>query len=220
MYKTVNNHGSRYWSGKRAAVISAVLLTIILAAAFLYARFFTLKPEFNVFEVSVYGAEVKFFIQNIGKADAHNVKTLVNGTWIQKFRVNLTFVENKGNWTLLRGDNSGWPYHVSMLGLRVLPVIADWKVIFTSTANYLNLTARADSDTLRHLTDLEVEILIDAFENPRPFYTYNESTIDLLRVGEVRTVTIILDENSDSYEVLISCDERITATLSLAVPPQ
>jgi len=204
---------SKNWKDKKVIAIIVILLSSIAVGAFLYARYF-LKPEFNIFDVE---SPTKFNIQNIGKADAHNVKIEVNGTWIPTFQMNVTSVENGSMYdtaaTVFYGtiynyepDSGEW-YELSR---RVVPSIVGGE---TNGTTFLKLTVE-ENGVLRHLTDSEVASLIDAFENPRTYYTFGETTIDILRMGEVKTVQITLKGRADSYEISISCDEEVTLQFS------
>lgn len=205
---------SKNWKNKKVIVIVVILLCGILVGSFLYTRYF-LKPEFNTFDVEKTSSSMRFNIQNIGKADAHNVKIEVNGTWIPEFKMNVTSVEHgyvvspEQIATVFYGtieNSEDW----FELARRVVPSIVGGE---TNGTTFLKLEV-VENGVWRYLDDNETSMLIDAFENPRAYYTFKETTIDILRRGEIKTVTIDLDESSDYYEVAISCDEGITLQFS------
>lgn len=198
-------------------VVIAIVLSGILIGAFLYTQYF-LKPEFNVFDAQL--NPIKFNIQNIGKADAHNVKIKVNGSWTPAFRMNVTKVEHGYSVspeqiaTVFYGticdydENSGEWFQ---LAKRVVPSITGGE---TNGTTFVKLMV-VENGTWRYLDDDEVANSVEAFGNPRTYYSFGETTIDILKVGEIETVTISLKEHSDSYQISISCDEGLTLQFSL-----
>jgi hypothetical protein len=197
---------------KRIIAIVAVLFSSILIGTFLYDHYL-LKPEFNIFGIE---SLTKFDIQNIGKADAHNVKIKVNGTWIPTFKMNVTKVEHGYSVspeqiaTVFYGIICGYNEHSGEwfeLTKRVVPYITGGE---TNGTTFVKLMV-IENGTFRYLTDDEVTSLIDAFETPRAYYAFGETAIDVLRVGEVKTSQVTLEGRADSCEVSISCDEGITS---------
>ena len=194
-------------------IVIAIILIAILIGTFLYARYF-LKPEFNVFDIQ--SNPIKFNIQNIGKADAHNVKIKVNGTWIPNFKMNVTSVEHgymvspEQIATVFYGmiENSEGCFQLSK---RVVPSISSGE---TDGIAFVKL-AVVENGTWRYLDDNEVADIIQAFENPRTYYSFEETMIDILKIGEIETVTISVKEDSDSYQIVVSCDEGLTLQFSL-----
>jgi len=187
---------------------------IILIGAFLYSWHF-LKPEFNIFDMEKTSSSITFNIQNMGKADAHNVEIEVNGTWLPAFEMNVTSVQHgyvvspEQIATVFYGtieNSEDW----FKLAKRVVPSVVGGE---TDGTTFLKLEV-VENGVWRYLADNETTILIEAFENPRAYYTFGETTIDVLRIGEIKTVAINLSECSDFYEVAISCNEGITLQFS------
>jgi hypothetical protein len=200
---------SKNWKNKKVIVMIVILLSITVMGIFLYVWYF-LKPEFNVFDME---SATKFNIQNIGKADAHNIKIKVNGTWTPAFRMNVTKVEHGYSATVFYGTIYGYDEHSGEwfeLAKRLVPSIVGGE---TNGTTFVKLMV-IENGVRRHLTDSEVSILIDAFENPRAYYTFAETIIDILKVGEVKTVQILLQGRSDFYEISIFCDEGVTLQFS------
>lgn len=204
---------SKNWKDKKVTATIVILLSSIAIGIFLYTRYF-LKPEFNIFDME---SPTKFNIQNIGKADAHNVEIKVNGTWIPKFSMNVTRVEHGYSVTpeqiatVFYGKIYGYePEELSELVRRVVSPIAGWESNGTTFVKLMVI----ENGVWRYLTDSEVASLIDAFENPQIYYTFGETTIDILRIGEVKTVQITLKGRADFYEISISCDEEVTLQFS------
>jgi len=210
----MNESNSKNWKNKRVIVIVVVLLCGILVGGFLYTRYF-LKPEFNTFDMEKTSSSITFNIQNIGKSDAHNVKIKVNGTWIPTFKMNVTSVEHGYSvspeqiatvfYGTIESDEEWFE-----LAKRLVPSIVGGE---TDGTTFIKLMV-VENGMWRYLADSEVASLIGAFENPRAYYAFEETTIDILRSGEIKTVTIDLDESSAHYEVAISCDEGITLHFS------
>jgi len=204
---------SKNWKNKKVIVMIVILLSITVMGIFLYVWYF-LKPEFNVFNME---SATKFNIQNIGKADAHNVKIKVNGTWIPNFRMNVTKVEHGYSITpeqiatVFNGTIYGYDAtELSELVRRLVPAITGWE---TDGTTFVKLMV-VENGVWRYLTESEVASLIDAFENPRAYYAFGEAIIDILKVGEVKTVQILLQGRSDFYEISIFCDEGVTLQFS------
>jgi len=215
--KKATESGSKNWKNKKVIVIVVILLSGILVGTLLYTRYF-LKPKFNIFDLEKTGGSVKFNLQNVGNVDAHNVKIKVNGTWIPTFKMNATSVEHgymvspEQIATVFYGTiESAEEWFV--LAKRVVPSIVGGE---TDRTTFLKL-AVVENGVWRYLTDSEVTILIDAFENPRVYYTFGETTIDILKKREIKTVNIILPQISNLYEVVITCDEGTTLHFSVEV---
>jgi hypothetical protein len=209
----MNERISKTSRNKKIIVVAIVILLSGVLGIFLYTRYF-LKPEFNLIDIETNPTD--FHIQNIGKADAHNVKIKFNGTWIPNFRMNTTKVEHgymtssEQIVTVFYGaieSSEDW----YLLARRIVPSIVGGE---TDGATFVKL-AVVENGVWRYLTDDEVASLIEAFENPRAYYTYGETTIDVLRVGEIKEVKITLKEPfRDFYEIFISCDEGISLQFS------
>ena len=231
--KEMTESGSKNWKNKKVIVIVVILLGGILIGAFLYAWYYLkpeFKPEFNTFDMEKSRGSVNFNIQNIGKADAHNITIKVNGTWtwIPTFRMDVTSVEH--GYVVTPGQIAtvfyGTIYGGEWMALadRIVPSIVGGE---TDGATYVKIMVM-ENDVMRYLTENENVALIEAFENPRAYhtYTFGETTIDILRKGEIKTVVITLEKWStkttaitleqypDFYEISISCDEGITLQFS------
>lgn len=197
---------------------AAVLLSGVMVGAFLYA-WYILRPEFNAFDMVANRNSIRFSIQNMGNADAHNVKIEVNGTWISYFKMNVTNVEHRDNTTIFYGTINKWGEQAFDLAQRIVPSIVHGETPLppmydaVDYPTYIKVKAE-ENGVPRNLTDNEVASLIDAFENPRAYYTFGEATIDLLRKEEIRTMTINLSEPSHFYEVSVSSDEGATLQFS------
>lgn len=194
---------SKNWKDKKVIAIIVILLSSIAVGAFLYTQHF-LKPEFNIFDVE---SPTKFNIQNIGKADAHNVKIEVNGTWVPTIEINVTSVEYGEHDTLFNGRFDGSFEDMNILARRIIPSVAGMER--DSEHAWLKIFV-IENEMQRCFNDSEAAILIEAFENPRAYYTFGETTIDILRMGEVKTVQITLKGRADYYDISISCDEEVT----------
>jgi len=212
----MNERISKTSRNKKIIVVAIViLLSGVLIGTFLYTRYF-LKPEFNLIDIETNPTD--FYIQNVGKADAHNVKIKFNGTWIPEISINVTSVEQGYSVspeqiaTVFKGIFDGSFEDMNILARKVIPSIVGMEL--DSERGWLKVMV-VENGVWRYLTDNEVASLIEAFENPQAYYTYGETTIDVLRVGEIKGVKITLKEPfRDFYEIFISCDEGISLQFS------
>lgn len=173
----------------------------------------SLKPDFNVFNFQRIGNDIEFSIQNIGSSDAHNVTIAVTGAWIPSYNMSVVSVEHgyidtpEHNATVFHGTISNYTIdtaprfdeYARRLGVPANGSETDYKT-------YLKITVE-ENGTLRYLTDDETEFLVQAFEDPIPTYTYNETDITVLGVTETRTLTVDLQDSAESYQIAISCSE-------------
>jgi hypothetical protein len=155
----------------------------------------------------------------MGNADARNIKIEVNGTWISYFKMNVTNVEHRDNATIFHGTINKWDEQAFNLAQRIVPSIVHGETPLPPIYDAVNyptyIKVKAEENGVpRNLTDNEVASLIDAFENPGAYYTFGEATIDMLRKGEIRTMTINLSEPSHFYEVSVSSDEGVSLQFS------
>lgn len=203
---------------KNAIIMVAVTLSGVTLGAFLYSWYF-LKPVFNAFDTVADVDSIGFSIQNMGNADAHNIKIEVNGTWISHFRMNVTNVEHEDYSTIFYGTINEWGEQAFDLARRIVPSITyGWIPLppyygAVDYPTYIRVEAE-ENGVPRNLTNDEVASLIHAFENPRAYYTLAETTIGVLRKGEIRTMTIDLSEPSHFYEVSVSSSEGTTLQFS------
>ena len=200
----------------RLALIAVLLIGLTVGVGLWYAIVLTprsLKPEFNIFNLEAGGNLVKFNIQNLGEADAHNVVIKVNGSWCPSIEINVTSVEHGYSVTpeqiatVFNGTFDGSFEDMNTLARRIIPSVAGMER--DSEHTWLKVMV-VENGTWRYLTDSEVALLKEAFENPHPYYTFAEKTINALRKDEIKTVEIHLEWSCDSYEVIISCDEGVT----------
>lgn len=175
------------------------------------------KPEFNVFNLEAGGNLVKFNLQNLGEADAHNVSIKVNGTWCPQIEVEITSVEEgyvvtpEQIATVFRGTIRGPTEYIIRVLKTGVPSIAGTERDVdheTQESTFLKVMVM-ENETYRYLTDSEVTAIKEVLENPHPYYTSTEETIDILRKDEIKTVEIHLEWGCDSFEMVISCDEGV-----------
>jgi len=211
---------------KLAMLILLMCLAVGVGLLVLTQREEPAKPEFNVFNLEAGGNLVKFNLQNLGEADAHNVSIKVNGTWRPFPPINITDVtedyiqtgSSSGNpimklGTIFHGNfdcfarDGHYDYMVLHTLMRARALL--WmgtESMMTHEYFWIRVT---DEEGTRTLTDSEVSQMIDCFENPN-MYPHAESTIDVLKKGEIKTVEIGLECLADSFEMVISCDEGVT----------
>ena len=179
------------------------------------------KPEFNIFDLEAGGSLVKFNLQNLGEADAHNVTITVNGTWIPQVQMNITSVENGYSpsvstykATIFKGTfNVAISHDVERLITKVISSVGFIESDYEAGWFAVGIVEEVVNQTLvstRWFTDSEIALVEEILENPHPYYTSAEKTIDILRKDEIKTVDIHLEWSCDSFEMVISCDEGVT----------
>jgi hypothetical protein len=173
----------------------------------------SLKPDFNVFNFQRIGNDIEFSIQDIGSSDAHNVTITTNGAWIPSYNMSVVSVENgyidtpEHIATVFNGTIRNYTIDTAPRFdeyARRLGVPANGSE--TDYNTYLKITVE-ENGTLRYLTDDETEFLVQAFEDPIPTYTYNQTDITVLGVTEIKILTVDLHDWAESYQIAISCSE-------------
>lgn len=165
----------------RKLVIPILLLCLAVGIGLWYATTpkRSLKPEFNVFNLEAGGGLVKFNLQNLGEADAHNVSIKVNGTWHPQIEVEITSVEHGYSVTpeqiatVFRGTIKGDTSDILRVLKMIVPSTAGTERDTVPEGTYIKIMV-VENGTYRYLTDSEVTAIKEVLENPHPYYTSAE----------------------------------------------